>query len=105
MSELINRLGETESPVVLDAGIGPAELHTRLTRLRSVPLTFTGTRGGTVLDIAVDADRTALDTADFAAGTGRLHIEGTLTLDRVPARCVADVDLATRTGTGRLRAV
>ncbi|MCX4539345.1 hypothetical protein [Streptomyces sp. NBC_01565] len=103
MSELVKRLSEADSRVVLgDAGLSAAELHTRITRLRTVPLTFPDTRGGTTLDIAVDADRTVLDGADFTAGTGRLHIEGTLTLGRVPVRCTADVDLASRAGTGRI---
>jgi hypothetical protein len=106
MSELVNRLSGADSRVVLgDAGLSAAELHTRLTRLGAVPLTFADTRGGTTLDLAVDAERTVLDTADFTAGTGRLHLEGTLTLDRVPVRCTADVDLASRAGTGRLHTV
>ncbi|MFD4131467.1 hypothetical protein [Streptomyces goshikiensis] len=103
MSELVKRLSESDSPVVLgDAGLSGAELYARITRLRTVPLTFPDTRGGTTLDLAVDADRTVLDTADFTAGTGRLHIEGTLTLNRVPVRCTADIDLASRAGTGRM---
>ena len=31
-----------------------------------------------------------------------VHVEGTLTLNYVPVRCVADIDLATLNGTGQL---
>ncbi|WP_018215463.1 hypothetical protein [Salinispora vitiensis] len=50
----------------------------------------------------MDRDATDLSGADFVAGTGSVHVEGTLTLDFVPVRCVADLDVATLSGTGRL---
>jgi hypothetical protein len=31
-----------------------------------------------------------------------VHLEGALKLDGVPVRCVADIELSTVTGTGRL---
>lgn len=56
MSELVKRLSESDNPVVLgDASLSGAELYARITRLRTVPLTFPGTRGGTTLDLAVDS--------------------------------------------------
>ncbi|GAA2393278.1 hypothetical protein [Streptomyces coeruleofuscus] len=101
----VTRLSAADSPVVLgDDRLTAAELGIRITRLRTVPLTFEGPRGDTTLDVALDPDRTTVDGADFTAGTGRLHLEGELTLDETPLRCTADVDLATRRGTGRLLA-
>ncbi|WP_157521865.1 hypothetical protein [Herbidospora cretacea] len=69
------------------------DLLDRVERLHHVLVTFPGTRGGTTLSVALDPERTVV-----AGGT--LHLEGSLTLDRRPVRCVADVDLTTGTGLG-----
>jgi hypothetical protein len=49
-------------------------------------------------------DRAAVDLSgtDFEKGTGTLHVEGLLILNDDPVRCIADLDLATLKGTGRL---
>ena len=66
-----------------------------------VHIKFTGTRGGTDLGVQLDTVASQLD-ADCSQGKGTVHIEGTLTLNYVPVRCVADIDLATLHGTGPL---
>jgi hypothetical protein len=63
---------------------------------------FTGTRGGTDLGVRIDKQATDLSQADLGVGTGTAHIEGTLTLNYVRVRCVADIDLSTLSGTGHL---
>ena len=63
---------------------------------------FTGTRGGTELGFSVDRERSRLADADFAQGTGHATIVGDLTLDYVDVRCIADIDLPSLQGTGRL---
>jgi hypothetical protein len=63
---------------------------------------FTETRGGTDLGIAVDRAAVDLGSADFDQGSGTLHVEGTLILNDDPVRCIADIDLTTPKGTGRL---
>jgi len=40
--------------------------------------------------------------ADFAQGTGRITLKGTLTLDYVKLQCAAEIDLASLTGQGHL---
>lgn len=103
MTDLVERLSRRDSPVVLGGPwTPPAELRRRIEQLRYVRLEFTGTRGGTVLGVTVDPAATDLTGADFAAGRGTVHVEGTLVLNHVPVRCVADLDLETRSGTGRL---
>ncbi|MET8122921.1 hypothetical protein [Micromonospora sp. NPDC005189] len=103
MNDLISRLSAGELPVVV-GGPDPsvAELEQRLTDIGHVFVKFPGTNGGTDLGVRVDRTATDLSGADFTAGTGRVHVEGTLTLDYVPVRCVADLDLGTLAGTGRL---
>jgi hypothetical protein len=102
MDRLVERLAVAGQDIVV-GGPSPTveELHRRLTELKYVFLKFPGTRGGTDLGVRVTED-TDLGAADFGNATGTVHIEGTLTLNFVPVRCVADIDLATLTGTGQL---
>ena len=64
---------------------------------------FTDTRGGTELGVRLDNAGTNLEKADFAQATGTAHLEGTLTLNYVKVRCIADIDLATMAGSGYLQ--
>jgi hypothetical protein len=70
-----------------------------------VHIKFTETRGGTELGVAVDPQLTDLSSADFDNRTGRLTVGGKLTLDYVEVRCLADINLAELSGTGRLEKV
>ncbi len=67
-----------------------------------VHIQFTQTQGGTELGVRLNRERSDLSGADFTGATGTVHIEGELTLNYVPVRCVADIDLATLSGQGRL---
>ncbi len=103
MNELVERLARGGQPVTV-GGPSPqiADLQERIEQLGYVFIKFTETRGGTDLGVRLDRAATQTAGADFAHATGQVHIEGTLTLDFVPVRCVADIDLATLTGTGHL---
>ncbi|MFE3031371.1 hypothetical protein ACFXKY_06950 [Streptomyces canus] len=105
MDELTQRLS-TDQPVEV-GGPNPSleEFRTRLDEIGTVFIKFTETRGGT--DLGIQLDRPASDTsqADFDRGSGNVHVEGTLILNDDPVRCIADIDLATLKGTGRLKVV
>lgn len=103
MSDLVQRLSEGTHPVVV-GGPQPdlAEFRKRLEDMGYVFIKFTGTRGGTDLGVRVDKEATDLSQAHFDQSSGVVHVEGTLTLDYVKVRCVADIDLATLAGTGHL---
>jgi hypothetical protein len=45
-----------------------------------------------------------MSAADLHVPAGDVRLVGDLTLDWVPVTCVAEVDLATRLGVGRLQA-
>lgn len=102
MNELTQRL-TADQPVAV-GGPDPSleELQRRLNEIGHVFIKFTETRGGT--DLGIRVDRTACDdsAADFSNGTGTVHVEGTVTLNHDPVRCIATIDLATLTGTGHL---
>jgi hypothetical protein len=106
MNDLVQRLSTGEHPVTI-GGPQPSreELYQRLTDMQYVFIKFTDTRGGTDLGVRVDPAATTINQADFQRGTGSVHIEGTLTLNYVNVRCLADIDLATLNGNGHLVAV
>src|SRR5215475_1043229 len=67
-----------------------------------VHIKFTQTRGGTELGFRLDQSASNFSDADFENGSGTAHVEGNLTLDYVKVKCVADIDLNTLVGKGRL---
>jgi len=67
-----------------------------------VYIKFTETRGGTELGVRLDRDAIDLSQADFENQTGAAHLEGGLTLNYVKVRCIADINLQTLKGEGRL---
>lgn len=103
MNELVQRLSQGFHPMAI-GGPRPSlvDLKKRLEEVGYVFVKFTSTRGGTDLGVRVDLAATHFDQANFAQGTGTVHIEGALTLNYVPVRCVADIDLATLQGLGHL---
>ncbi|MFJ6569597.1 hypothetical protein ACIQNU_19450 [Streptomyces sp. NPDC091292] len=103
MDELVARLS-AEGQTVVVGGPSPSveELQRRISEMGYVFIKFPTSRGGTDLGVRVDEAATDLGRADFANGTGRAHIEGTLTLNSVRVRCVADIELPSLTGTGHL---
>jgi uncharacterized protein YbdZ (MbtH family) len=67
-----------------------------------IQVKFTQTNGGTQLGFRLNRDASDLSAADFERGKGTAHVEGSLTLDYVPVKCVADIDLSTLKGNGQL---
>lgn len=70
-----------------------------------VHVLFTGTRGGTELGVELDRDASDFSQADFDAATGTMRVVGDLTLNFVPVRCHAEVDVSTLEGVGHLEPV
>jgi hypothetical protein len=103
MNDLTERLSVDQ--LIIPGGSDPTvdELRERTGEMGYVLVKFTETRGVTELGFPVDREATDLSGADFDEGTGNVHIEGDLVLNGDPVRCIADIDLATLTGTGRLR--
>jgi hypothetical protein len=102
MNDLTERL--TVSQPIIMGGADPTveELRNRTGEMAYVLVKFTETRGGTELGFPLDPDTTDISGADFDNATGTVHVEGNLILNDDPVRCIADIDLATLKGTGRL---
>ncbi|HEX8557011.1 MAG TPA: MbtH family protein [Pyrinomonadaceae bacterium] len=60
---------------------------------------------GTELGVSLDRDKSDFSAADFEGATGTARVAGGLTLDYVKVRCVAEIDLSTLAGRGRLERV
>ncbi|MFD3733834.1 hypothetical protein [Streptomyces sp. NPDC058632] len=106
MDELVGRLSaEGHRTVVGGPSPSVKDLQRRITEMGYVFIKFTDTDGGTDLGVRVDPAASDLGGADFDKGTGRVHIEGTLTLNLVKVRCVTDIELPSLSGTGHLVAI
>lgn len=103
MDELVERLSTGTHPVTV-GGQNPSldEFERQIEERGYVHIKFTDTAGGTELGVRVDKAATNLDDANFDTAEGNAHVEGVLTLNFVPVRCIADIDLATLKGTGHL---
>jgi hypothetical protein len=102
MNELTQRL-TVDQPIVM-GGADPTveELSNRTGEMGYVLVKFTETRGGTELGFPLDRETTDISGANFEEATGTVHVEGNLILNDDPVRCIADIDLSTLQGTGRL---
>ena len=102
MSELVHRLADGSHPITAGGPNPSAEQLKQSIDREYVHIKFTATRGGTDLGVRLDQEASNWANADFEKAEGEVHLEGTLTLDYVPVRCVADLDLSTLNGTGHL---
>lgn len=101
---------EESLPVRLSQGLQPVELVLRpepnvealLRQVKTgcVHVRFTGSRGGTELAVPLKSGDAICE--QVARGEETIQVIGALTLDYTPVRCVANVDVATFTGTGKL---
>jgi uncharacterized protein YbdZ (MbtH family) len=104
--DLVTRLCTGEHPIqaILHHDLSAAGLKERIDR-GYVHIKFTGTRGGTEIGVRLERDRCDLGQADFERGTGNVRLVGSLTLDYVPVRCEARIELETLSGQGHLERV
>jgi hypothetical protein len=70
-----------------------------------VNIIFPATKGGTELGVRLDRHASDLSQADFENQTGVAHLVGSLTLNGVKVRCLADIDLTTLAGHGHLEVI
>jgi uncharacterized protein YbdZ (MbtH family) len=103
IQSLVDRLCEGDSPV--EVSLRPErtlkEFKEAIDR-NYVHIKFTSTKGGTDLGIRLDRETCDFSKAEFDTGVGSVHLEGGLTLDYVKVKCLADIDLKTLEGNGRL---
>jgi hypothetical protein len=106
MNELVQRLSEGGHPVVL--ALRPEKSIETLKRQLDrgyVHIKFTNTRGGTELGVRIDRNSCVLPETAISSQTGTIKLVGDLVLNYEKVRCIADIDLATLSGTGHLEPV
>jgi hypothetical protein len=103
MNELVTKLTTGKHPVeiVLRPERTVAALRECIER-GYVHIKFTDTRGGTELGVRLDRAQTNLNGEDFSTGQGEVRLAGSLTLDYVPVKCVAIINLSELNGEGWL---
>ncbi len=103
MNDLVKRLSEGSHPV--EVSLRPertVKLFREMLDRGHVLIKFTQTKGGTELGFPLDKTRSDLTKADLNAETGKVRVCGELTLDYVPVRVVADIELPSLEGQGHL---
>ncbi len=106
MSVLVQKLSSGDHPV--EISIRPNRSAKDLQACIDkgyVHVKFTDTQGGTDLYVPLESGASELTAADFERGVGRVKLVGSLKLDYVPVRCVAEIDLETMSGRGHLEPI
>jgi len=103
MNDLVKKLSKKDHTVVVNRPDRSAKALEERIGLRVVHVLFEETE--TELGIRLDAGKCDYRRGDFAKGTGKIHLQGVLTLNGDRVRCVADVELESMKGTGRLEPV
>ena len=101
INELVERLSKGDHELTIGHGNESNEDIKERIKNGFIHLKFINTKGGTELGINVDTQKTKLDEFDSALG-GVFHIEGTTNLNYTKTRCIADINLSTKKGKGRL---
>jgi uncharacterized protein YbdZ (MbtH family) len=100
---LVNLLATGYHPVELRMrGQDPLKALKESIDRQFVYVMFTDTRGGTELGVRLDHSASNIDDANWESGKGKIRLEGSLQLNSISVRCVAEIDLQSLSGTGKL---
>lgn len=102
MKDLVKKLSIGKHNVKLDPRTKDMMLIKKRIEDGFILLKFNETNGGTELGIHINKSQMNLDEVSFLAQAGILKIVGVCTLDGFKVRCLAEIDLATREGSGWL---
>jgi uncharacterized protein YbdZ (MbtH family) len=103
---LVDKLCKDDHPV--EAGLGRNKTVKSFKEAIDrgyVHIRFTDTKGQTELGVKLDPEACDFSRSDFENGNGAVKLAGSLTLDSVPVRCIAEIDLSTLAGKGHLEKV
>ena len=103
MNELIKRLSEQDSSVAVNYPDKSVAALKKRIDLNLVHVLFEDT--GTEVGVHLDRKRCDLGNADFDNAKGTLHLQGVFTLNDSKVRCIADVDINSLKGVGRLEPI
>ena len=104
MNDLVRRLSEGEHHV--EASLRPERTSHAFKEAIDrgyVHVRFTATRGGTELGFYLNKELSDIAGANFEPPRGTVRLCGDLTLDYDRVRCIAEIDVASLEGHGRLQ--
>ena len=103
MEKLVKKLSDKAQEIVV-GGPNPSvdQLENQIKEIGYVFIKFIETNGGTDLGVRIDNEDTDLSKADFINKNGLVNIVGYLVLNFVPVKCIAEINLSTLKGTGKL---
>lgn len=101
-NELVERLCKRDQEVSFEDRVKELDRVEERVNNGFVFVKFTQTKGGTEIGIDLIPEECDFSEGNFKEGTGMLHLVGTCELNYCKVKCIADVDLATRKGFGRL---
>jgi hypothetical protein len=99
------RLSEGDHPVVASAVSDSVSELKKSVERGYVHIKFTETRGGTELGVRLNKELCDLSKGDFEKATGTIHLVGGLTLNYVKVNCIAEINLKSLKGKGRLEPI
>lgn len=100
MNELVKRLATGNHPV--QANRPDMEVKALQERIEIGYLHIMFKDTGTELGIKLDKQNCDYSKANFSTGEGTAHFEGCITLNYDKVKCIADIDLKTMEGEGKL---
>lgn len=100
MDELVKILSEKDHSIVANNPEKSVKALQDRLDLNYLHILFTETN--TELGVTLDKDSCDLSTADFDKEKGTIHIEGVLTLNYERVKCIANINIETMEGTGKL---
>ncbi len=106
VDRLVKQLSEDKHPVIFEPRTEKYdEMKERLVDMKYVFIKFKDTIGETEIGINVDDNLTDLKDADFVNGKGKMYIVGTSELNYHKVKCIAKINLKTKTGTAYLEII
>ena len=105
MNELVKKLAKGKHDVIVGGTTNsdnPHEEFKAAVDREFVHVRFVKTKGGTELGFQLDQECSDFSKADFTKGTGKVKLAGNISLNYVPVRVVADINLKSLSGKGFL---
>ncbi len=103
MNELVKRLSQKEFIIQVNRPEKSVKSLSERIELNYVHVLFEET--GTEIGIRLDNTKCDYSLADFENATGKIYLEGVVTLNYDNVKCMATINLATMKGKGRLKLI
>lgn len=105
MDDLVKRLSKGDHKVAVTRANGDVSELKDMIERDFVLIKFTQTKGGTELGFSLDRERSKWNASQLENGTGEITLVGELNLNYEDVRCIAQIELPSLEGHGKLELV